>query len=104
MKKKIISFIFLILFALLLTYLAGVVDYTAASAIVESEFDDIGLGMAIFMEAFVSIHMSVFVLFPLAEIINKNKVPQTFAVLFGIRLVILIIGGLNNGRKRKFLR
>lgn len=94
MKKKIISFIFLILFALLLTYLAGVVDYTAASAIVESEFDDIGLGMAIFMEAFVSIHMSVFVLFPLAGIINKNKVPQTFAVLFGIRLVILIIGDI----------
>lgn len=94
MKKKIISFTFLILFALLLTYLAGEVDYTAASAIVESEFDDIGLGMAIFMEAFVSIHMSVFVLFPLAGIINKNKVPQTFAVLFGIRLVILIIGDI----------
>lgn len=94
MKKKIISFTFLILFALLLTYLAGEVDYTAASAIVESEFDDIGLGMAIFMEAFVSIHMSVFVLFPLAGIINKNKVPQVFAILFGIRLVILIIGDI----------
>ena len=94
MKKKIISFTFLIAFALLLTYLAGEVDYTAAGAIVENEFDDIGLGMAIFMEAFVSIHMSVFVLFPLAGIINKNKVPQTFAVLFGIRLAILIIGDI----------
>ena len=94
MKKKIISFTFLIVFALLLTYIAGEVDYTAAGSLVESEFDELGLGMGIFMEAFVSIHMSVFVLFPLAGIINKNKVTQTFIILFGIRLVILIIGDI----------
>ena len=73
MKKKLLSFVLLIVFALLLTYLAGNVDYTAAGALVESEFDELGIGMAIFMEAFVTIHMSVFVLFPLAGIINKNK-------------------------------
>ena len=78
MKKKLFSFILLLLFTGLLVFLAGEVDYTAAGALVESEFDDIGLGMAIFMEAFVSIHMSVFVLFPLAGIINKNKVTETF--------------------------
>ena len=94
MKKKIISFVFLIVFALLLTYIAGEVDYTAAGSLVESEFDELGLGMAIFMEAFCSIHMSVFVLYPLAGIINKNKVTQTFIILFGIRLVILIIGDI----------
>ena len=94
MKKKILNFTLLILFAFLLVYLAGEVDYTAAGALIESDSDDFGIGMAIFMEAFVSIHMSVFVLFPLAGIINKNKVPQTFAVLFCIRLVILIIGDI----------
>ena len=94
MKKKIISFVFLIVFALLLTYIAGEVDYTAAGSLVESEFDELGLGMAIFMEAFCSIHMSAFVLYPLAGIINKNKVTQTFIILFGIRLVILIIGDI----------
>ena len=46
MKKKIISFTFLIVFALLLTYIAGEVDYTAAGSLVESEFDELGLGMS----------------------------------------------------------
>ena len=96
MKKKIFSFVLLIVFALLLVYLAGEVDYTAAGALIEEDpfAESGGIWVAIFMEAFVSIHMSVFVLFPLAGIINKNKVPQTFAVLFGIRLVILIIGDI----------
>ena len=94
MKKKLLSFVLLIVFALLLTYLAGNVDYTAAGALVESEFDELGIGMAIFMEAFVTIHMSVFVLFPLAGIINKNKVTETFIKLFCGRVVILIIGDI----------
>ncbi len=96
MKKKIFSFILLIVVAIGLTYLADAVDYTSAGALIEGDpfAEEGGIWIAIFMEAFCSIHMSVFVLFPLAGIINKNKVPQTFGVLFGIRLVILIIGDI----------
>lgn len=92
MKKKIICFIFLLVFAIGLVYLSGGADYTLAGSVAENDPLGIDLVMAIFMEAFVSIHMSVFVLFPLAGIINKNKVHQTFIKLFCIRLVILILG------------
>lgn len=45
---------------------------------------------AIFMEAFVSIHMSLFVLSPLSKIISKDNSKKTFWILFGIRAGILL--------------
>lgn len=42
------------------------------------------------MEAFDSIHMSVFVLIPLSKIISKDNSKKTFWILFGIRVVILL--------------
>ena len=48
------------------------------------------LGVALFMEAFVSIHMSVFVLKPLSEIFGKENSKQLFWTLFIIRALILI--------------
>lgn len=60
--------------------------------------DDIGIsmGMAIFMELFCSIHMSAFVLFPLAEFINPEKKTSIFCKMFVIRMIILIIGNFIN--------
>lgn len=48
------------------------------------------IGMALGMEAFVSIHMSVFVLIPLSKIISKENSKKTFWILFGIRAAFLI--------------
>ena len=48
------------------------------------------VGMALGMEAFVSIHMSVFVLIPLSKIISKENNKKTFWILFGIRAAFLI--------------
>ncbi len=45
---------------------------------------------ALFMEAFVSIHMSVFVLSPLSKIISKDNSKKVFWILFAIRAAILI--------------
>ena len=45
---------------------------------------------AIFMEAFVSIHMSLFVLSPLSTIISKDNPKKTFWRLFAIRAGILL--------------
>lgn len=50
----------------------------------------IPLGFALVMESFVSIHMSVFVLKPLADIISKDNSNKIFWTMFIIRLVILI--------------
>lgn len=45
---------------------------------------------ALGVEAFVSIHMSVFVLFPLSRIIAKENSKKLFFILFGIRAAILL--------------
>jgi len=50
------------------------------------------ISMAIFMELFCSIHMSVFVLQPLAEFINPEKKTSLFWNFFVIRAVILLVG------------
>lgn len=42
------------------------------------------------MEAFVSIHMSIFVLIPLSKIISKENSKKTFWILFCIRVAILL--------------
>lgn len=43
------------------------------------------------MEVIVSIYMSVFILMPLSKIISKENSKKTFWILFGIRVVILLI-------------
>ena len=52
--------------------------------------ESITLSVAILMEAFISIHMSFFVLLPLAEIISQENKKKTFWTLFGIRAGILL--------------
>lgn len=52
--------------------------------------DSFPIGIALFMEAFVSIHMSIFVLKPLSEMFSKTNYKKTFWTLFIIRAVILI--------------
>lgn len=42
-----------------------------------------GMGMTLFMEAFVTIHMSVFVLLPLSKLISKDNSRKIFWTLFG---------------------
>ena len=60
-----------------------------------NEFADAGsFGTAIFMEAFCSIHMSVFVLIPLSKIISKDNDKKVFITLFVIRVIVLLIGDL----------
>ncbi len=49
-----------------------------------------GLGMALGMEAFVSIHMSIFVFKPLAALISKKKQKKIFWTLFLIRAAFLL--------------
>ncbi len=49
------------------------------------------ISMAIFVEAFVSIHMSVFVLKPLSELISKENAKKIFWLLFFIRVVFLLV-------------
>lgn len=50
----------------------------------------IGLWMALGIEAFVSIHMSVFVLGPLSSLISKKNQKKTFWKLFLIRAAFLL--------------
>ncbi len=52
--------------------------------------NNFSVGAAIGMEAFVSIHMSVFVLKPLANMFSKENSKKLFWILFAIRAVILI--------------
>lgn len=49
-----------------------------------------GMGMILFMEAFVTIHMSVFVLLPLSKLISKDNSRKIFWTLFGVRIAILL--------------
>ncbi len=54
------------------------------------EGSSIGVLGAIMMEAFVSIHMSVFVLKPLSEMLAKDNSKRLFWIMFGIRVGILL--------------
>lgn len=54
--------------------------------------DSAGFFVAIFIEAFVSIHMSAFVLSPLSKIFGKEKHSKVFIILFAIRVIVLLIG------------
>lgn len=50
----------------------------------------ISLGIAVFIEAFVTIHMSLFVLLPLSKIISPNNYQKLFIILSIIRILILL--------------
>ncbi len=52
--------------------------------------DNISVAIALGMEAFISIHMSLFVLKPLSEIYSKENHKKTFWTLFAIRVVFLL--------------
>ena len=98
MKKKILWFGLLILCFAGFLYIKDNLPIASVATSEAQFFEDdfLPLGVAIFMEAFVSIHMSVFVLFPIAGIINQRMKTKIFGVLFLIRLVILIIGDMIN--------
>lgn len=55
-----------------------------------SSINSMPLAMALLMEAFISIHMSIFVLLPLAEIFTPNHRKTTFIILFILRVAILL--------------
>ena len=54
----------------------------------------IPFGWVFFMEAFVTIHMSLFVLKPIAEAVSPNNSKAVFWSLFAIRIVILLFCNL----------
>ena len=56
----------------------------------ESFEESFPIGFALGMEAFVSIHMSVFVLWPISNMLAPNSNKQLFVILFCIRVAILL--------------
>ena len=99
MKKKIFSFICLIIIFIGIIVVLNNGDVNSlTNAVIEVEgFEDtVPIGMAIFCELFVSIHMSVFVLLPIAGVINRNKKVEVFILLFCIRAMILVVGDILN--------
>ncbi|MBE5822203.1 MAG: hypothetical protein E7311_06450 [Clostridiales bacterium] len=54
------------------------------------------IDIALFMELFCSIHMSVFFLMPLAKIKNPENFKDTFLKYFFIRAIVLFIGNFIN--------
>ncbi len=76
-KKKIISIIMFVLIPTLVLASDG-------------ESSPMSLNDAIFMEAFVSIHMSLFVLKPIADIYDPDKSKHLFIILFVTRAIILL--------------
>lgn len=53
--------------------------------------DAIPIGVALFMEAFCSMHMSIFVLKPFSQIFFKKNYKKAFITLFVIRAVLLLV-------------
>lgn len=85
--KKISKFLFILVSFVL------ILSSVSANEITSSEKSTM-LFVAIGMELFCSIHMSVFVLMPLARFISSKNWGKTFGILFGIRAIILIIGDI----------
>ncbi len=81
MKKK-VSFLMIFLLLVLVPSLAFASTGNSGS--------DFSVGTAIGMEAFVSIHMSVFVLIPLAKMMSEDNWKNVFIVMFVIRAVFLL--------------
>jgi len=59
--------------------------------IAKSSDSEINILSAIFMEAFISIHMSLFVLLPLSKIFFKSNSKKAFWTMFFIRIGILLL-------------
>ena len=77
-KKKILLFIILLLSIPTMAFAKS------------GEDGEISFGLVFFMEAFVTIHMSLFVLKPIAEAVSPNNSKAVFWSLFAIRIVILL--------------
>lgn len=69
-------------------------DYYSDESYESDDSDGLGLGAALFIEAFVTIHMCAFVLVPLSKIFGKRNHKIVFWILFIIRVFVLIIGDL----------
>ncbi len=95
-KKKIIWFIVLIILAVVVFvgWNNDALFSMTNSSSEMLEFSMESFWTAIGIEAFVTIHMSVFVLMPLSRLINSQKSMKVFGILFVIRLIILLIGDL----------
>lgn len=95
MKKKILWFGVLVLFFVGFFCIKENLPIASVDSVDLDFFGDEGFTMlpfAIVMEAFISIHMSVFVLIPLAKLINRKKQAKIFFLLFMIRVIYLVIG------------
>lgn len=103
--KKILSFLLLMVLILIPTFSYAELYYDSASPDYtydyyddyyyddyEDEYyeDDMPMAAVIFMEAFVTIHMSVFVLWPFAHLIEKENPKKMFWFFFISRIVILM--------------
>lgn len=96
MKNKIVWFLFLIFVFLGIILLNNIDSRVLAGSInilnyTPDGFDEFPMGMALFMEAFCSIHMSVFVLMPLSKIFFKDNFAKAFITMFVIRVVFLLL-------------
>ena len=58
--------------------------------IVLASSDDSIIGVALFIEAFVTIHMTIFVIWPLSKLLPFNDSRKTFWTLFIFRIVFLL--------------
>ena len=61
-----------------------------SSVLASSGVESSSIFSAILMEAFMSIHMSTFVLLPLSKLISENNSKKTFWILFAIRAGVLL--------------
>ncbi len=57
---------------------------------ISSDTSSLGLIEALFMEGFITIHMSFFVLLPLSKIFSSQNYKNIFIILFTIRILILL--------------
>ena len=83
-KKKIVTVLFIIV---------GIIDILLLAG---NNVETLPIGWAIFMELFVTIHMSAFVLYPLATIINDNpqNIKKTFLKMFITRGIFLLFADI----------
>ena len=81
MKKKVSFFMIFLLLVLIPSF---------AFASTGNSESDFSIGTAIGIEVFVSIHMSVFVLIPLAKMMSEENWKNVFIVMFVIRAVVLL--------------
>lgn len=85
-KKKIITSVFIIVGTIEVLLLLAINSLPVFGSIIP-------LGIAIFVELFISIHMSVFVLYPLARIINDDpkNAKKSFIKMFAARAIFLVL-------------